>query len=276
MLVSSVQSYDAMPLAVSTTPAHARTDTPSLFTRAAQGLTRVLALQGVANAGLDAPMRHGGGYTTEAYALYAAEVSVPLARCVSRYGASPLPAERIVAHCLARQAQQVCAGGTDDACTTVALRSLDAGCREPQDLVSPDRSVSQVRKDLLDRFVDSAQFEASMDRLEATIRRRTGEVPGDRAHRYTQARLLALVDEKGDDFNEQVRIEGQRLNRDMHQIACERYQLEPESLDRARLERIVRAVDRHYPSAENGTMTHAQHGNVLADLAWYMNGERRV
>lgn len=265
-----------MPLAVSPPPAHVRTDTPSLFTRAARGLTRVLALQGVANAGPAAPMRHGGGYTTEADALYAAEVSVPLARCVSRYGASPLPAERVVAHCLARQAQQVCAGGTDEACTTVALRSLDPGCREPQDLASPGRSLRQVRTDLLERFVDSAQFEASMDRLQATIRRRTGEVPGDPAHRYTQARLLALMDENGDDFNEQVRIEGQHLNRDMHQIACERFQIEPESLDRARLAQVERAVDRRYPSAESGTMSRAQQGNVLADLARHMNGERRA
>lgn len=235
----------------------------------AKAATVGLFIQSIANASMASVQRHGGGYMTEAGALFRGSVQPQLLTCIDALGAGTLPPERVIAHCLTRSSVALCDAGEDAYCHTSVARSMPKdGVQSPP----PSSSGAQASAELRARFVDSEIFEASMRPMVEVIEARSGGGFDSDELPYTKENLRALIVDQDDAFLQTLTRAGASLHRAAVDIVERAFRLQPDLIDAARLSGFRSWLDSAYPENADGPLTDHQLNRILADLAAWLNG----
>lgn len=247
----------------------------SLPQRLTQAVVAGLGLQAIYNGVATEAARHGGGYQTEAGHAFRASVLPRLIRCIDQVGASSLPPERLMAHCLSNGAATVCRDSSDLGCATVARRGLMNDDTRLAAGLKPNVPLDVVVGEIRQRFSHSGPFEQAMDALAEAVAERI--IDGGESYEvpYTRENLRALLEENNEKFFSALLKQGAELNQAARTIAGRVFVLQPEWLDEARLERFSSWLDKQYPSSAATVLSTRQLDRVLGDLAAYMNKNHR-
>ncbi len=234
------------------------------------GATGWLAcLQGITN-GAALPAYTGGPYGTEAALTFTYDVLPRLQGCINRQDMTALPAERVIAGCLAQTAGEVCSAGDDLGCQTVAGRSLAVAGDGSAELTpsSPWKAMGHsIRQRTL---LDEASIER-MQELVPVIQRRMGSTFEAGALPFTADNLRALIDERDDAYLETLRSAGMHLHDAAARIADELFQWQPEMVDAQRRATFAAWLDVNYPKSGAKHMSPQQLTRILKDLAAFLN-----
>jgi len=220
------------------------------------------------------PSVHGGGYITEAGSRFRSDVQPRLAQCVDTEGASMLPSERVLAHCLARMAASECRESRDPHCRTVLERTVGAaGDRDVSSTTPLEAEPAQAM--VGKRFRNSDAFQESMDALASVIRARTGGgMSGIDGLPFTADNLRALIDDHDRVFLQQLSERGVALHDALQDIAGRVFLLQPELMDEALLAAFNDWLPDHYPASADVPLTDAQLNHLLVRLADWLNVSR--
>lgn len=237
-----------------------------LLTAAAGGLA---CLQGITN-GAALPARTGGPYGTEAGLTFKHDVLPGLQGCINGHGMVALPAERVIAGCLAQTAGEVCSAGDDPGCATVAGRSLVVAGDDSAALV-PSRSRRIMAHSIGQRaLLDEPNIER-MQQLVPVVQRRMGSTFEVGALPFTADNLRALIDERNDAYLDTLCSAGMHLHATAAKIADELFQWQPEVMDAQRRADFAVWLDAHYPKPGATRMSPEQLTRILKDLAAFLN-----
>jgi len=238
-----------------------------LLTAAAGGLA---CLQGITNGSALPAARTGGPYGTEAALTFKHDVLPRLHGCINQQGMAALPAERVIAGCLAQLAGEVCSAGDDPGCATVAGRSLVVAGDDSAALV-PSRSRRIMGHGIRQRaLLDEANIER-MQELVPVIQRRMGSTFEAGALPFTADNLRALIDERNDAYLDTLCSAGMHLHATAAKIADELFQWQPEVMDAQRRADFAVWLDEHYPKPGATRMSPEQLTRILKDLAAFLN-----
>lgn len=264
--------------------------------RVLRGLRRVLpgalALSAISNVAAS-PLRHGGGYQTEANYLFDLDAA-ELRTCLGGTGAGPLPAERYAAQCLTESLLRICAQGTDPGCVDAAARTLNRGMQQAVNSATDNRRAElevgsnelfrdgqltarqasqKAKQETRKHFVDSDEYRTAMSVLETALGRQTRRDLTDTTVRYTADEVQLLIGNplQGEPFWSEAVAPAVQLGRARAEAGEQVYIQRPELVDEQWHAEFLQEVALRYPQAGQAKMTREQAKQVLGDLSFWLN-----
>lgn len=255
-------------------------------------VTGAMLLSRIGNAAAS-PLRHGGGYQTEANYLFDLDAA-ELRACLGGTGAGPLPAERYAAQCLTESLLRICAQGTDPGCVDAAARTLNRGMQQAVNSATDNRRADmevgsselvrdgqltarqasqKAKQETRKHFVDSDEYRTAMSALETALRRQTRRDLTDTTVRYTADGVQQLIGNplQSKPFWSAAVAPAVTLGRALAEAGGQVFIQRPELVDEEWHAEFLQDVALRYPQAGQAILTREQAKQVLQDLAFWLN-----